>query len=240
MVGDTQTLLAEPGPKLLKGVDLLKDLLPHELVEIEELCRFKTFRAGMQVFDRQADTRDVFFVVRGRVRIVNYSMSGREITLDDIGAGGHFGELAAIDSQPRSAAVLAVEDSLIVALPQRHFIEALEKYPSIALRVMTRLARMVRASTERIMDLSTLAANNRVQAELLRQAHDTVKDDNTAVITPIPVHSDIASRVSTTRETVARVLSDLTRQGILERTRDSLVIRDVGRLEEMVEEVRGL
>jgi CRP-like cAMP-binding protein len=218
----------------------LKDLLPHELVEIEELCRFKTFRAGTQVFDRQADTRDVFFVVRGRVRIVNYSMSGREITLDDIGPGGHFGELAAIDSQPRSAAVLAVEDSLIVALPQRHFIEALEKYPSIAIRVMKRLARMVRASTERIMDLSTLAANNRVQAELLRQARDTVKDDNTAVITPIPVHSDIASRVSTTRETVARVLSDLTRQGILERTRDSLVIRDVERLEEMVEEVRGL
>ncbi|MDX9859755.1 MAG: Crp/Fnr family transcriptional regulator [Rhodospirillales bacterium] len=240
MVGDTQTLLAEPGPKLLKGVDLLKDLLPHELVEIEELCRFKTFRAGTQVFDRQAETRDVFFVVRGRVRIVNYSMSGREITLDDIGAGGHFGELAAIDSQPRSAAVLAIEDSLIVALPQRHFIEALERYPSIARRVMKRLARMVRASTERIMDLSTLAANNRVQAELLRQARDTVKEDNTAVIVPIPVHSDIASRVSTTRETVARVLSDLTRQGILERTRDSLIIRDVQRLEEMVEEVRGL
>lgn len=240
MAGDTQTLLAEPGPKLLKGVDLLKDLLPHELVEIEEVCRFKTFRAGTQVFDRQAETRDVFFVVRGRVRIVNYSMSGREITLDDIGAGGHFGELAAIDSQPRSAAVLAIEDSLIVALPQRHFVEALEKYPSIALRVMKRLARMVRASTERIMDLSTLAANNRVQAELLRQARDTVKEDNTAVITPIPVHSDIASRVSTTRETVARVLSDLTRQGILERTRDSLIIRDVQRLEEMVEEVRGL
>jgi len=240
MTSDTQALLAEPGPKLLKGVDLLKDLLPHELVEIEELCRFKTFRAGTQVFDRQAETRDVFFVVRGRVRIVNYSMSGREITLDDVGAGGHFGELAAIDSQPRSAAVLAVEDSLIVALPQRHFIEALEKHPAIALRVMKRLARMVRASTERIMDLSTLAANNRVQAELLRQARDTVKDDNTAVISPIPVHSDIASRVSTTRETVARVLSDLTRQGILERTRDSLVIRDVERLEDMVEEVRGI
>ena len=240
MAGETQTLAADPGPKLLKGVDLLSDLSPQELVEIEELCRFKTFRAGSQVFDRQADTRDVFFVVRGRVRIVNYSLSGREITLDDVGAGGHFGELASIDGQPRSAAVLAVEDSLIVALPQRHFVEALRKYPAIAHRVMIRLARMVRASTERIMDLSTLAANNRVQAELLRQARDTVKDDNTAIISPIPVHSDIASRVSTTRETVARVLSDLTRQGILERTRDSLVIRDVERLEEMVEEVRGL
>jgi len=240
MAGETQTLAADPGPKLLKGVDLLKDLQPQELVEIEEVCRFKTFRAGSQVFDRQAETHDVFFVIRGRVRIVNYSLSGREITLDDVGAGGHFGELAAIDGQPRSAAVLAIEDSLIVALPQRHFVESLQRYPAIAQRVMVRLARMVRASTERIMDLSTLAANNRVQAELLRQARDTMKDDNTAVISPIPVHSDIASRVSTTRETVARVLSDLTRQGILERTRDSLIIRDVERLEEMVEEVRGL
>ena len=108
MAGETQTLEADPGPKLLKGVDLLKDLLPQELVEVEELCRFKTFRAGTQVFDRQAETHDVFFVIRGRVRIVNYSLSGREITLDDIGSGGHFGELAAIDGQPRSAAVLAL------------------------------------------------------------------------------------------------------------------------------------
>jgi len=52
------------------------------LAAIEEVCRYKTFAAGTQVFDRNAETRDVFFVVRGRVRIVNYSLSGREITLD--------------------------------------------------------------------------------------------------------------------------------------------------------------
>jgi CRP-like cAMP-binding protein len=135
---------------------------------------------------------------------------------------------------------MAIEDSLIVALPQRHFLEILARYPQIALTLMERLARMVRASTERIMDLSTLAANNRVQAELLRQAHENEMEDNRSVIKPIPVHSDIASRVSTTRETVARVLSDLTRKGIVKRTKDSLIIVDVERLEDMVEEVRGL
>lgn len=237
---ETHDTDADSGPKLLRNVDLLKDLAPEELVAIEDLCRYKTFRAGSQVFDRQANTRDVFFVVRGRVRIVNYSLSGREITLDDVPAGGHFGELAAIDGKPRSAAVLAVEDSLIVALPHRHFLEILAKYPNISYALMERLTRMVRASTERIMDLSTLAANNRVQAELLRQAHESEGEGNAATIKPIPVHSDIASRVSTTRETVARVLSDLTRKGIIERTKDSLVIRNVERLEEMVEEVRGL
>ena len=239
-MAETQTDGASAGPKLLRESDLLKDLSAEALREIEDVCRYKTFRAGTQVFDRQAETRDIFFVVRGRVRIVNYSLSGREITLDDVGEGGNFGELAAIDGQPRSAAVIAIEDSLIVALPHRFFMDVMKRHPSIAERLMARLARMIRASTERIMDLSTLAANNRVQAEILRQARESEGEDNTAVIKPIPVHSDIASRVSTTRETVARVLSDLTKKGLVERTKDALVVQDVEKLEDMVEEVRGI
>jgi CRP-like cAMP-binding protein len=221
-------------------VELLAELTPEDLAEIEDVCRYKTFRAGTQIIDRHSETRDVFFVVRGRVRVVNYSLSGREVTLDDVLAGGHFGELAAIDGEPRSAAVMAIEDSLVVALPYRHFLEVIRRHPSIALKLMTRLARIVRASTERIMDLSTLAANNRVQAEILRQARDHPRGENSATIKPIPLHAEIASRVSTTRETVARVLNDLARQGILERTKDELVVHDVERLSHMVEEVRGL
>ena len=53
------------------------------------------------------------------------------------------------------------------------------------------------------------------------------------------MHADIASRVSTTRETVARVMNDLARQGILERQKNVLVVQDVSRLQEMIEEVRG-
>jgi CRP-like cAMP-binding protein len=53
------------------------------------------------------------------------------------------------------------------------------------------------------------------------------------------VHSDIASRVSTTRETVARVMNDLARKGIVERRKGALVIHDMRRLESLVEDVRG-
>ena len=48
-----------------------------------------------------------------------------------------------------------------------------------------------------------------------------------------------ASRVSTTRETVARVLNDLARKGIVERTKDALLIHNLGCLRDMVQEVRG-
>ena len=66
-----------------------------------------------------------------------------------------------------------------------------------------------------------------------------MKDDNTAEISPIPIHGDIASRVSTTRETLARVFSDLTQEGILQGDRDALVILDVEALTDIVETVRG-
>jgi CRP/FNR family cyclic AMP-dependent transcriptional regulator len=109
----------------------------------------------------------------------------------------------------------------------------------VALRVLRCLSYIVRKSTECIMDLSTLGANNRVHADLLRLAEAGDKKENSALIKPIPIHGDIASRIGTTRETVARVLNDLARRGIVKRTKDALVISDMAPLHDMVEDVRG-
>lgn len=223
----------------LSRIMLLAGLDSGELAEIEKACRWRRYAAQEQIIDRQSDSRDVCFVVDGRVRVVNYSVSGREVTLDDVDQGGWFGELAAIDGQPRSASVMALTPCLIAAMPPDRFMALLATRPKIALQVMRHLASIVRSSTDRIMDLSTLGANNRVHADLLRQAGSADNGGNTAEIRPIPVHGDIASRASTTRETVARVMNDLARQGIVERKKNSLVVLDVERLRQMVEDVRG-
>jgi CRP-like cAMP-binding protein len=224
---------------LLSSVCLLGELSAERLTAVEQACRYKRFAAQEQIVDRDSATTDVFFVVRGSVRVVNYSILGREIAFDEVSEGNYFGELSALDGQPRSASVMALEDTLILALPRSLFLNLLSEHPNIALQVMMRLARIVRTADERIMDLSTLAAHNRVHAELLRQARIYIVDGGSARIEPVPVHSDIASRVSTTRETVARVLNDLARRGIVERTKDALLIHDLGRLRNMVQEVRG-
>ena len=224
---------------LLSSVCLLGDLGTDRLTTVEQACRYKRFAAQEQIVDRDSVSTDVFFVVRGSVRVVNYSILGREIAFDEVTTGNYFGELSALDGQPRSASVMALEDTLILALPRGLFLNLLSEHPNIALQVMMRLARIVRTADERIMDLSTLAAHNRVHAELLRQARTQIVDGRSARIEPVPVHSDIASRVSTTRETVARVLNDLARKGIVERTKDALLIHNLGCLRDMVEEVRG-
>ena len=221
------------------GMALFADLNEVERKAVAQRCSWRNYSADEQIIDRQSDATDVLFIVEGRVRVVNYSLSGREITFDDLGAGSYFGELAAIDSQPRSAGVMALTNCTIASMQQEQFLSLLEENPSVALRLMRHLTSMVRASTLRIMDLSTLAANNRVQADLLRQARVQVDDKGRAIISPIPIHADIASRVSTTRETVARVLNDLARKGVVIREKDALVISDLDSFQEMVENVRG-
>lgn len=223
----------------LDGMHLLENVPEESLRALEKACAWRQYAAGEQIIDRASESREVFFVVGGRVRIAIYSIQGREITLDDLTPGDHFGELAAIDAEPRSASVLAVTSCTLASLSPDRFLQLCAEQPDVSLRLMRWLSHIVRQATDRIMDLSTLAANNRVHAEVLRQAKLNMVGEDRAEISPIPVHSDIASRVSTTRETVARVMNDLARDGLVERQKKTLVVERVSVLEDMVEDVRG-
>lgn len=220
----------------LSGIELLSDLPQDALERLEKRCSWRTFLSQEQIIDRQSTTRDIYFIVTGKVRVVNFSLSGREVAFDEIPAGAYFGETAAIDGEPRSATVVSLENTTVAIMSPETFHNLLIEHPKVALSLMVRMATIIRTSNERIMDLSTLGANNRVYAEILRLAKDDVNDDNTANIRPIPIHGDIASRVSTTRETVARVLNDLARKGLVKREKDALHILDMEHLSDMVEQ----
>jgi CRP-like cAMP-binding protein len=220
----------------LSEIALLSDL-PRDALEIlKKRCSWRNYAPQEQIIDRQSTTRDVYFIVTGKVRVVNFSLSGREVAFDEIPAGAYFGETAAIDGEPRSATVVSLESTTVAIMSPEAFRGLLIEHPKVALSLMVRMATIIRTSNERIMDLSTLGANNRVYAEILRLAKDDVKDDNTANIRPTPIHGDIASRVSTTRETVARVLNDLGRKGLVKREKNALHILDMAHLSEMVEQ----
>jgi CRP-like cAMP-binding protein len=172
------------------------------------------------------------------VRVVNFSPSGREVSFDDVEAGGFFGELSAIDGLPRSATVVARIDTVVATLSPTVFQRLAAENPSVSGAIVERLAAIIRQATDRIMDLSTLGAHNRVHAELLRLGRLNEIADNVAVIDPAPIHADIASRVSTTRETVARVLSELSRKGLISRQKGTLIVHDLDRLESLVDDLK--
>ena len=235
VAGVTQT-----PPHTLDHIELLKPLGAPARAATVKLCRWRRFAAGEQILDQQGETRDVCFIVQGRVRVVNHAASGREISFDDIPAGGMVGEMAAVDGGPRSASVIALDEGTLIAfLAPKPFLELVTGHPDLALAVMRRLSGIARRATDRVIDLSTLGAHNRVHAELLRLARAHERPDNTALIDPLPPHADLAARVSTTRETVTRVLGELTRDALVEKRGNALLVRDLARLEALVEDVRA-
>ncbi len=226
----------------LASIEVFQDITNAEIQLIENKCTWRSFAAQQQIIERISDSKDVYFIMNGTVRVVNYSLSGKEISFEDISNGALFGELSAIDGGERSANVIAISDTVVAIMPPDIFKKMLAEYPNIASRLMKRLAGIIRISVDRIMDLSTLGANNRVYAELLRLAKikNQSFDENIKNITiAIPNHSNIASRVSTTRETVARVFGELTKNGIIKKANNKLEISDINRLQEMVEYFRG-
>lgn len=228
-------VLPDTRERSLAGVRLLANLPPDELSTVEQRCRWWGFAPGEQIIDNDSDNRDVFFVVSGQVRIVNFSPSGRKIAFATIEPGSYFGELSAIDGQRRSDNVVAVTDCELASVSPATFLKLLVKHPLVAISVLQRLATIVGVSDDRFMDLSMLRAVQRVYIELLRLTQPDPAVKNLWVIRPMLSHSEIASRASTTRETVARVLGQLAHAGILERKHRALYIRDKDKLEKLAE-----
>jgi len=229
----------QPSSLGLRAIELLEGLAPEKLDALARQCVWRNYEAGKRIISRNADDRDVYLLVSGRVRITTYSQGGRQVTFRDIAAGDIFGEVAALDEKPRSADVIALDGALLASMSPPVFRRLLAEEPLVGGRVMTRLAALVRSLSERVIDLSTLGVQNRIHAEILRLARAAGVARNRARLEPGPKHADIASQVSTYREQVTRELSALARAGILEKDGAALVVRDVARLEKMVEDVRG-
>lgn len=222
--------------RTLAKIDLFAALGEAQRNAIEARCQWREYPVGASVIDREAPGTEVYFVVAGAVRVLIHSESGRAVAFDDMAPGACVGEIAAIDGRPRTASVEALEPTLCAILPHRIFLDVIATSPAAAMALLKRMAAMVRASTERILDLSTLGAHNRVYAEILRLAKPGL--DGRPAIRPIPVHSDLAARVSTTRETVARVFSELARANVVVKERDAMVVAAPARLKAMVREFK--
>ena len=218
----------------LKGIGIFAGLEVNERDHIAGLCKAYSFEKDDIVLTHQERSTDVFFIVSGSVRITIYSNSGRQITFRDLSAGQVFGELSAIDRQPRSAHVVSLGDSVLALVKADEFWDLLSLYPLVNKNTLEYLTSLVRSLSERIVEFSTLSVNNRIHAELLRLVQDSAQNEVEHIISPAPTHADLANRVATNRETVTRELNVLVRCGLIEKQGKSLIIKNLEELERLV------
>ncbi len=211
----------------LEAVGLLAGLAPQERAHIAGLCRFERVAAGATVLARDEERSDLVFVLEGSVEVLEILPGGRSISLAVVEAGGHVGELAAIDGGPRTAAVRAREDSRLARLDAASFRHLLERYPVVAGRLLQDLVRIIRLSNMRIGELAGLRVMQRLARYLLERAR---AEEGRWVIRPAPTQEEMAAALATTRETVARALARLRAADLVRRRGRTLYLPDHARL----------
>jgi CRP/FNR family cyclic AMP-dependent transcriptional regulator len=215
----------------LAGVDIFSHLSPTILKSFEGSCSWDYRNKDDQIIGQFDTSHDVYFIIKGSVGVVHFTIDGREVGLELLGEGKCFGEMAAIDREPRSSSIIAKEPTLLAKMSAPNFIDAMACHPSVGLKVMIAMAGIIRTTNQRVIDLSTLSAYERVLLDLIKRAREQEPVGNALMFKPFPSHSIIAAKTSTTRETVARIFSALAKKEIIRRSGSSLEILDVGALE---------
>jgi CRP/FNR family transcriptional regulator, cyclic AMP receptor protein len=123
--------------------------MPGMPLDFEMLTRLgavsKSFEAGEKVFLEDETGRDMFLVRSGRVDILTYGT-----VLENVRAGGVFGEMALIDDGPRSAAAIATETSEVVVINKDTFLALIREQPEFALHVMRLLTARLRKMNQHL------------------------------------------------------------------------------------------
>src|ERR1044071_1553186 len=188
----------------LRTVPLFTKLEDVELQRFAELTREKSYPKGSVILFED-DPGDSLFIVRaGRVKVVLIGEDGREVILGVLGVGQHFGELSLIDEQPRSAHVIAMEDSSLIVLRREDFRKRVESSPSVAWSLLAELSRRLRRADDKIGGLVLLDVPGRIARLLL----DLSEESGTNAIEKTLTHQTIAKMTGGSRETVSRAMKD--------------------------------
>jgi len=158
---------------------------------------------------------DYLYVLReGRVKVTKLSEDGREKILEILNPGAFFGEMSLLDRAPRSASVRALDPLRVFALSRIDFLALLRKSSDLSMAVIQELTRRLRDAGDHASSLSFQSVKDRTKGLLLKMAQEKSPHSGQPV-TPAITHQQIADMISTSRETVTRVIKELKQDGWL-------------------------
>ncbi len=202
---------------LLRQVPLFSGLDGRELERLAGRFQERSFPEGATVVEEGSTGTSFFVIGEGNAAV----SVGGELRAN-LGPGDCFGEMAVIDEEPRSAHVIAMDDSSLLVLRREDFHARLRNSPEVAISLLKEISRRLRRADEKIGSLVLLDVNGRVAHLLLRMADDEGGDRITRKLT----HHTIAQMIGSSRETVSRTMRNLVERGIIQVTRKDITLKD--------------
>ena len=214
--------------KSLAGIRILSSLDAAEIAALNLRCHWRRVQPKEWLLHQDHVGTDAYFLTDGALRIIISTPGGSDVILADLKAGDYFGEMPAIDGQPQPAGIVAISDATVACMPASVFRQVLHEHPEVIERVLRDFVSRMRSLHQRVSELHTMPVRHRIYAELLRRSRADPIDERRGMISPVPRHAELAARVGTRRETVARELKALERAGVFTKSWGAFVIaRDI-------------
>ncbi len=195
---------------------------------IEDLTARVTVRkvtAGSAVVSQDEPGDAMFVIMTGRVKVVIFGESGREVTLSLLRAGESFGEMSLFDQAPRSAHCLAVEPTTLLVLSREDLLKHIQAHARTGLNLLGEMARRLRRADQTIAQLALCDVNERLIHRLVGLAREEGSAAPEGILVRRrPTQQELANMIGSCRETISRAFNQLARDGLIIPRGRSLVV----------------
>jgi len=217
---------------LLEAVSIFGSLVEREIDALLEVTTTRRIGAKEVLFRKGDPGNQLYGVLSGRLKVMSTAPDGRELVFGVMSAGDVIGEIAVVDSEPRSASVIALERSELMVLHRRELIPFLERHPKAAIRLAAVLAGRVRRLSAYTEDTMFLPLPARMAKILLALTRNYGREAQGGAPIDIPLaQQDLADMVGTTRESVNKQLRAWEEAGIVGLKRSRVLLIDRAAIE---------
>lgn len=188
------------------------------------------------VFEQGQDAHSFFLLLHGHVRASKTTPSGEQIVVRYVATGETFGVATAIGLQRYPATATAVDDSVVLAWPSGTWPRLLTQYPALATNTLQTVGARLQETHTRVVEISTEQVERRIAHALLRLAKQSGRQVDNGVEIDFPIsRQDIAQMTGTTLHTVSRTLSAWEAKGLVESSRQRIVLCEPHKLFNLAE-----
>jgi CRP/FNR family transcriptional regulator, cyclic AMP receptor protein len=205
----------------------LAELEADDRADLEQLGTIRRYRRGDVLFHQGDDAGAVVVLRDGHVKATMLN-DGREVILAFPGPGELLGELSAVDGQPRSATVRAVDEVEALVIPGNAFRAFLEHRPRIALVLLRGVAERLRAADRQRVDYAVNDVVVRVAGRLVELCDRFGAQDGAVIEIGLAITQDeLASWAGASREAVAKAMGLLRTLGWVQTQRRRILVLDL-------------
>jgi CRP/FNR family cyclic AMP-dependent transcriptional regulator len=144
---------------VLTQVPLLSDVPLDGLQRLSLLCRQRTFKAGDALMRQGEVSQYMYILTEGHVRVERNGDRGLALVLAELGPGDVVGEMGLLDREPRSATVLALEDTVVVELGAAALALTLLQFPEVTLALLRIVSQRLRSTDELAQEMRRVGRN---------------------------------------------------------------------------------